>query len=177
MRSSALAAALVFLSAQAAEGQVASAQPSAPTLAQIGMYIYPAQDQTADQQKADEEACTRWAEEQTGLRLQAGSVDTQAAAKAAQDQAASATQGAAVGGAARGAVAGVAIGAIAGDAGKGAAIGAAAGAMAGHRARKQAVAQAGQQGAAQAQAQSDAALDTFRKAAGACLEGRGYTVK
>lgn len=164
-----------FASAQQATPQGAAPGP-APTLAQIGMYIYPAQGQTPEQQKADEDACTEWAESQTGLTLQAGNVDTQAAGQAAEQQAAQATQGAAVAGAARGAVAGVAIGAIAGDAGKGAAIGAVAGGIAGRRAKKHAEAAAGQQGAAQAQAQADANIDTFKKAAGACLQGRGYTV-
>ena len=37
--------------------------------------------------------------------------------------------------------------------------------------------QAAQQAAQRAQAQSQQALDTFEKAAGVCLEGRGYTVK
>ena len=148
-----------------------------PTLAQVGMFIYPAQGQPKDQQAADEAACTRWAESNTGLQLQAGAVDTQAAADAAQKKASEATQGAAVVGAAKGAAAGVAIGAIAGDAGKGAAIGAAAGAMGGRRAKRKAEKQAAQQGAQQAQAQGQQALDTFKKAAGACLEGRGYTVK
>jgi hypothetical protein len=51
-----------------------------------------------------------------------------------------------------------------------------AGAIGGRRARKRAEQQAAQQGAAQAQAQNQQALDTFKRAAGACLEGRGYTV-
>jgi hypothetical protein len=180
MRSPLLAAAVALALAAPALAQVATTQqaaPPAPTLSQIGMFIYPAQDQTPEQQQADEAACTEWAEAQTGLALQAGSVNLDSAAQAAQQQAAQATQGAAVGGAARGAVAGVAIGAIAGDAGKGAAIGAVAGAMGGHRARRAATAQAGQQGAAQAQAQNQQALETFKKAAGACLEARGYSVK
>ena len=50
--------------------------PPPPTLAQIGMVIYPAKDQTPEQQKADEAACTQWAEAQTGLKLQAGKVNT-----------------------------------------------------------------------------------------------------
>jgi hypothetical protein len=149
----------------------------APTLAQIGMVIYPAEGQSPEQQQADEAACMQWAEAQTGLKLQAGTVDTDSAAQAAQQQASEATQGAAVRGAARGALAGVAIGAIAGDAGTGAAIGAAAGAMGGRRARKHAEAQAAQQGAAQAEAQSQQAVETFKNAAAVCLEGRGYTVR
>ena len=179
MRRYILTVAIIFGAASyavAQQAQPTGRHPAPPTLAQIGMYIYPANDQSPEQQKADEDACMQWAESQTGLTLQSGSVDTQAAAQAAEQQAADATQGAAVAGAAKGAVAGVAIGAIAGDAGKGAAIGAVGGALAGRRAKKHAEAQAAQQGAAQAQAQSDQALETFKKAAGACLEGRGYTV-
>ena len=152
------------------------AQPPAPTLKQIGMIIYPAKAQTPDQQRADEAACTTWAETQTGLTLHAGSVNADSAAKASGEQVAQATEGAAVAGAARGAVAGVAIGAIAGDAGTGAAIGAVAGAIGGRRARRHATEQAEAAGAQQAQAQNQQALDTFKRAAGACLSGRGYTV-
>lgn len=180
MRTRFLITAVILGTAGYAVAQVAAApQQTAPppTLAQIGLMIYPAKDQTPEQQQADEDACTQWAEAQTGLKLQAGSVNTDSAARAAQQKTAEATQGAAVAGAARGALAGVAIGAIAGDAGTGAAVGAAAGAMAGRRAKKQAEAQAAQQGAAQAQAANQQAIDTFKKAAGVCLEGRGYTVR
>lgn len=179
MRTYKITTILAFGMSSLATAQVAvqGQSGSAVSLEQIGMFIYPAGGQSAEQQKADEAACTEWAEAQTGLQLQAGSVDTQAAAAAAQQQTAEATRGAAVGGAARGAVAGVAIGAIAGDAGTGAAIGAVAGAIGGRRARKHAEAQAAQAGAAQAQAQSDAALDEFKRAAGACLKGRGYSVQ
>ena len=175
----AVAAVLVLAVASQADAQVAAqgGTASTVTLAGIGMFIYPADGQTPEQQQADEAACTEWAESQTGLTLQAGSVDTQAAAAAAEQQAADATQGAAVAGAARGAVAGVAIGAIAGDAGKGAAIGAVAGGIAGRRAKKSVEAQSAQAGAAQAEAQNQDAIEAFKKAAGVCLQGRGYTVQ
>jgi hypothetical protein len=174
-----ITAVLVLGIASPASAQVAAqgGTSSTVTLAGIGMYVYPANNQTAEQQSADEAACTEWAEAQTGLTLQAGSVDTQAAAAAAEQQAADATQGAAVGGAARGALAGVAIGAIAGDAGKGAAIGATAGAIGGRRAKKSVEAQSAQAGAEQAVEQNQAAIDAFKKAASVCLEGRGYTVQ
>jgi hypothetical protein len=179
-----LATAAVLAVAAAAAAQVAKppaqptpAPPRPPTLAEAGMFIYPAQGQSPEQQLKDQEACTDWAEAQTGLQLQAGSVDTQAAAKAAENKVGKATEGAAVVGAAKGAAAGTAIGAIAGNTGKGAAIGATAGAMGGFSARRQVKAEAGAQGARQAQAQNQQALDTFKKAAGVCLEGRGYSVK
>lgn len=171
-------AALVVVAASPAGAQVAvRGGASTVTLAGIGMFIYPAEGQSTEQQRADEAACTYWAETQTGLSIQAGAVDTRAAAAAAGQQAARATTGAAVGGAARGALGGVAIGAIAGDAGTGAAIGAVAGAMGGRRARVQTTAQASQAGAAQADAQNREAIDSFRRAAAVCLSGRGYTVQ
>lgn len=151
--------------------------PQKLTLKQVGLLVYPGKGQTPEQQALDEQACTTWAEEQTGLQLTAGSVNTDSAAAVAQQRAADATAGAAVVGAAKGAVGGAVIGAIAGDAGTGAAIGATAGAMRGRRAKKQIEKQAAAQGANQAQAQNQAAVDYFKKAASVCLEGRGYSVK
>ncbi|HSM05700.1 MAG TPA: glycine zipper family protein [Longimicrobiales bacterium] len=158
--------------------QVASTTPPPPkpTLAELGMLIYPAQGQTPEQQADDAEACSIWAETETGIVLTTGTPDAAAAGEAAAAQAEQATRGAAVGGAARGAVAGVAIGAIAGNAGKGAAIGAAAGAMGGLSARRSAIRQAETAGAQQAQAGNQALVDQFKRAAQVCLQGRGYTV-
>ena len=168
---------LVLAAASQAHAQVATQGGSSTvSLSGIGLVIYPAQGNSPEQQQADEAACTDWAEAQTGLSIQAGSVDADAAAAAAESQAADATTGAAVGGAARGAVAGVAIGAIAGDAGTGAAIGAVAGGIRGRRAKKSVEAQAGYAGAEAAVEQNAAAIDQFKKADSECLEGRGSTV-
>jgi hypothetical protein len=52
-----------------------------------------------------------------------------------------------------------------------------AGAVRGRRAKKNAEAQAAQQGAQAAKAHGNAQLETFKKAMGSCLEGKGYTVK
>jgi hypothetical protein len=178
-----LITAAVLVAATAAAAQVAkpaappSPTPRPPTLSDVGMFIYPAQGQSPEQMAKDQDACMRWAEAQTGLQLQAGRVDTQAAGKAAEKEVGRATEGAAIVGAAKGAAAGTAIGAIAGNTGKGAAIGAVAGAMGGFSARRQAMQEAGNQGAQKAQAQNQQAVDTFKKAAGVCLEGRGYSVK
>ncbi len=157
--------------------QQAAPPPPAPTLKEIGMIIYPSKGQTKDQQALDEQECTKWAEDQTGLKLNAGKVNVDSAAQASQAKMSEAATGAAVAGAARGAAGGAIIGAIAGDAGEGAAIGAVAGAVGGRRAKKQAEAQAAQAGAAQAEAQNKQRIDTFKKAASVCLEGRGYSVK
>ncbi len=80
-------------------------------------------------------------------------------------------------GAAKCAAAGTAIGAIAGNTGRGAGIGADAGATGGFSARGQATQEAGSKGAQMAVARNQQAIDTFKKAAAVCLEGRGYTVK
>lgn len=82
----------------------------------------------------------------------------------------------AVGGAASGAAMGAAAGAIGGDAGKGAAIGAAAGAVGGaaKKANSKHQATAAQK---DANAANEAALQAYYDAFGACLAGRGYTLR
>ncbi len=156
----------------------APAMAAAPSPAQsLGLIVFPAQNQTKEQQLADEQACYAWANQQTGIDPAKVKANPDSAAAAAGAKMDSAATGAAVGGAARGAVGGAAIGAIAGDAGTGAAIGAAAGAVGGRRAKKRAVSQAEQQGAAQAEAQAAQLIDTFKKAMVACLEGKSYTVR
>jgi Glycine-zipper domain len=133
--------------------------------------IYPAKGQSAEQQQKDQGECAAWAKQSTG-------VDPMAVAQSATSQPAGAPppQGERARGAARGAVGGAAIGAIAGDTGKGAAAGAVAGTMAGG-ARQRRKADAAQQQTQAAQQQNQQALSTYNRAYGACLEGRGYTIK
>ncbi len=133
----------------------------------LGVVPYPSKGQSAKQQNQDEGECYAWAKKQTGI-------DPVATASAPTKQ-----EGPAVGGgerargAARGAAGGALIGAVAGDAGKGAAIGAVGGTMVGgHRARQNKAAK--EQQAEQAKAST---LQQFNKAFGACMEGRGYTIK
>jgi Glycine-zipper domain len=144
---------------------------------QVGLYVFPSAGQTKGVQLSEEQQCYDWAQQQTGIDPTTVTANTDSAAKASGDKAASATQGAAVGGAARGAAAGALIGAAAGDAGKGAAIGAATGAVAGRRAKRRAEGQAEQAGANQAVAVANDKIVQFKKAMTACLEGKGYTVK
>ena len=135
----------------------------------LGLFLFPSNGQSQQQQKVDEFECYKWAMEQTGidpLNLPKVEVEVQTG-----------PSGGAVKGAARGAAAGAAIGAIAGDAGEGAAIGAAAGGMRGVRSGKQAQAQQNQQAQADATAAEEEIKNTFRKAFSACIEGKGYTVK
>ena len=134
-----------------------------------GLVVFPANNQSHQQQKEDEFECYLWAMEQTGidpLNLPKVEAEVQTG-----------PTGGAVRGAARGAAAGAAIGAIAGDAGKGAAIGAAAGGMGGMRGGRMAQSQQNQQAQAQADAANEEVKNQFKKAFSACMEGKGYTVK
>ena len=88
-------------------------------------------------------------------------------------------------GAARGAAAGAVIGEVANDdASEGAAVGAAAGVVAGGRQARKNRREQEEKAAEATAANADAAkaagqqqIDTFKRGMGACLEGRGYTVK
>ena len=135
----------------------------------FGVYVYPAKGQNETQQANDESICYKSARSKTGV--DPANLPPATAAPAAVGQ------GGAVRGAAGGAAGGAAIGAIAGNAGKGAAIGSVAGAIVG-RGRQNAVNNAEQHYAqANAQAQRSQSLNNFRRAFGACLESKGYTVK
>jgi hypothetical protein len=165
--------------AQASASSAATAQQDSAIAAafkKLGVFVYPAKGQSAAKQKQDERECYAWAKDQTGFDpMTAAKANTDSAAKAAQQQTAEATKGTAVKGAAKGAAAGALIGAAAGDAGKGAAIGAAAGGVGGRAGKKNAEKQAGAQASNAATASANQQVDTFKKAAGTCLTGRGYT--
>jgi hypothetical protein len=158
--------------------QAAPAAPPPPKPATLNLFVYPGSGQDAAKQGQDENECYVWARGQTGIDPTAP--PTKAAAVEAP-------KGGAVKGAARGAARGAAVGAVSDerhigdegslDAGEGAAAGAAVGAARGRRAQKKAGKQAEAQAQQTAQAQDAGAKDTFKKAWGACLEGRGYSVK
>jgi len=143
---------------------------STVVLAQQGPIIYPAKGQGQDKMEQDKYQCYTWAKQQTGFDpMQAGSTQQAPSASAP-------VGGERVRGAARGAAVGAVAGGIAGDAGKGAGAGAAAGTMIGgmrqrDKQRQNAAAQQQQQSAL-SQQQSN-----YNRAFGACMEGRGYTVK
>jgi hypothetical protein len=141
---------------------------AAPVLAQETI-IYPAKGQNAKQQEKDQRECSTWAQEKTG-------VDPLAVAERTSEAPAEAPSGGRVRGAARGALAGAAVGAVAGDAGKGAAIGGAGGAVVGGT-RQRNRARNVQAEEERERARAREALATYRRAYGACLEGRGYTIK
>jgi uncharacterized protein YcfJ len=154
----------------------ASATSPNQVSASLGLYVFAAKDQTAQQQSHDESYCYGWAKTHSGIdptNIKPQAPDQQTAEKAAD----SATQGARVGGAARGAAGGAVIGAITGDAGGGAAVGAAVGAMAGGSARRQARRDAKAAANQQAQMSVEQQKASYNKAFSACMEGKGYTVK
>jgi hypothetical protein len=136
-------------------------------LVEAEMFVYPKKGQSKEQQQKDQYECHLWAVDQTG-------VDPM---KPAQPAPATAQSGGGevVHGAARGAALGAIGGAIGGDAGKGAAIGAGVGAGAGAMRRHgREVHQ--QQAQQQATQQQQGSLQTYQRALGVCMEGRGYQV-
>ena len=148
----------------------AQSQDETSIAKELGLFVFPSQEQDKEQQELDEYNCYKWAKEQTGInpmkvdQIEAEQVDTS-------------PDGSAVVGAAGGAAAGAAIGAIAGDAGKGAAIGAVVGGMAGRRGKVAGDAQQQQQNEQAAVATEKELMGNFNKAFAACMEGKGYTVK
>lgn len=130
--------------------------------------VYPSKGQSAQQQQKDEGECYAWAKSHTGI----GPAAVTAAPAPAPQTGPAVGGGERVQGAARGAVVGGIIDGGSG-AGKGAAVGVVAGgARARHNQQSQNV-----QAQQQDQGPKQAALGTFYRAQGACLEGRGYTVK
>jgi hypothetical protein len=193
----AMALSVFLLFASIASAQVAAGQtPTAPAWSpaqNIGMFAFPRNGQSTDQQLKDESECYGMAKQRTGIDAQVPPPQglSEEEKKAAQQQAAEnaqQAQGGRVRGAARGAAGGAAIGAIAGDAGKGAGAGAVAGTMKGGMAQRSANAQSKQQAAAQTAAaqkkqeeellrQHQQGLDTFQRAFAACMDARNYSVK
>jgi hypothetical protein len=139
-------------------------------VAQAGaqQYVYPAKGQSPEQQKSDEAACYSWAVQQSGF--DPAKPPAQQAPAAPPTTASGTTPGAGVRGAARGAVVGEVVGGNA-------SAGAAAGAVAARGQSRRQNAAAAQQGQQQQQAAVQQQQAAFGKARGACLEGRGYSVK
>jgi hypothetical protein len=136
----------------------------------VGMYVYPAKGQSSAQTQNDEEACYKWAVQQSGYDPLNPTTVQAAPVQSGPD-------GAAVKGSAGGALVGLAIGSISGHAGEGAAYGAIGGALMGRRRGNEAKQQQ-QQANNQAASQTNANMvDSFKKAYSVCLEGKGYTVQ
>ncbi len=160
----------------------AQTQPAASPAASLGLFVYPAKGQDTAQQSKDETECYGWSKTQSGFDPAAPAPAAPAAAAPAEKQG---PGGERVKGAVRGAAAGAVIGEVAdNDASKGAEVGAAAGVLAGGRQARKNRGEQEKQAAESAKASEEAAkaaqqqkVDTFKRGLGACLEGRGYTVK
>lgn len=149
-----------FLAMAAVILAVGMAQASDP-------YVYPSRGQSMEQTAQDKYSCYQWASKQTGFDPMAKPTAT----SAPPPQEGGILQGAA-GGAALGAIGGV----IAGDTGKGAAIGAALGGLLGGIQEHQSDMDRDQWAHNQA-VTHEQRRNEYNRAWGACLEGRGYTVK
>ena len=132
------------------------------------LMIYPNKGQSQKKQDQDQSECYNWAKNKSGF-------DPMAAPTATTPPPAG--DGAnPVRGAAGGALAGLAIGSIGGNAGKGAAIGAVSGGLIGGIRRRNQYAQQQQWANQQANNYANNRAN-YNRAFGACMEGRGYTVK
>jgi hypothetical protein len=140
---------------------------SFPALA-ADLMVYPAEGQPPEQQTADQQECKSWAINQSGVNP-----DTLGAAPVAVTEPAGAKP---LRGAAVGAAVGGLGGSLGGEFGKGAAAGAAVGILAGgiRQRRERKSADSMNQ---QLQQQQQQHLEKYTRAYGACLEGKGYTVK
>jgi len=148
----------------------AESRAQVPSSQQLGLFVYPAKNQPAEKQRAEETECYGWAKNQSGI-------DPTAPPPVAPPPEQKNADGSALKGAAAGAAVGTAVGAIVGETGEGAAVGAVTGALRGRRAKKQKDKQEQQAYQQQTAAQQAQVQETFKKAYGACLEGKGYTVK
>jgi len=146
-------------------------------------YFYPTQGQSPQQEESDKGQCYGWAVKQTGFDPANPRVVTPATPPSYSGQA-PAQQGGLFRGAAGGAALGAVGGAIGGNAGEGAAVGAGAGVLFGGLRRmrfeeqeqqmqmRQQQAYAAEQQNALAQGRAN-----YERAFGACMSGRGYSVR
>jgi len=159
-----------------------------PAAAGAQPYIYPNQGQTSQQQQFDKGQCYSWAVQQTGFDPTNPQVASGPPPAMPQQQPQGLFGGGLGGGLFRGAAGGAAMGAvggaIGGDAGKGAAIGAAVGELFGMMRRARAMEEEQQQQqqqqqmyAAQQQGAMSQGRSNYERAFGACMAGRGYTVR
>ena len=143
------------------------------------LVIYPAKGQSNEQTEKDKFECYSWAKGQSGFDPM---VTPQATTPPPSGQTKSVAGGAAIGGVG-GAALGAGIGAIAGGsrgAGKGAAIGGLSGGTIGavrSHSQNQQTEQAQRHWEQEQVAQYQQRRNNYNRAHGACLEGRGYTVR
>ncbi len=172
-------ASAVFLSGcvEAPPQRPARVYREVPPQANTDVFAYPQQNQTPEQQDRDRYDCHLWAVKETGFDPSAPGIPPHDRVRVVS---AGTPSGA---GTAIGAITGAILGAAVSrprDAGVGALVGAVAGGAIGN-ASDQAQAQANQQVVVTQDARQSAAMEqkasNYRRAIGACLDARGYTVK
>ncbi len=138
-----------------------------------GLFVYPSEGQTADQQGLDEFECYTWGKQTTGIDPLAPPGQQQAAQVQQQDPA-----GTAAAGALRGAATAYLIADVTDhDTSDAAAVGAVMGARRGRASAKARNQQAQQSAQQQQQQAAQEQTQMFKNAFSACMEGRKYTVK
>lgn len=138
----------------------------------VGLFVYPKNDQSAEQIEQDDYQCYAWAKDQTGFDpINAKAPQTAEAERPGAD-------GSAMRGALRGAARGAIIGEIADDdASGGAEVGAALGAMRGRSHSRRSSQQEAANQNAQNQAQHEQRIGDFKRAMSLCLDARGYAAQ
>jgi hypothetical protein len=144
-----------------------TSQPVKGMASTVGLYVYPKNHQSANQQLTDESQCYTDAKSQTGFDPNATAPAPAAKAEEQKGGDRSIAQGAA-----RGAVIS---GATGGDPAAGARRGAIFGGIKSKRKQKQETEQADKQADANKTQQQQ--LDNFKRSLSACLDSRGYSVK
>lgn len=134
----------------------------------FGVYVYPTQGQSANQQSTTEADCYSSAQNRTGFNPMEPPQSPAPAPTA---------RGGLFRGGAGGAAAGAAIGAIAGNAGEGASIGAVAGGLFGMRRQRMENEQSQQRAQANASAAYQSSMSSFRAAFSACMDAKGYVAQ
>jgi Glycine zipper len=154
--------------------------PPPPPPVQTNIYAYPSNGQTAEQQDRDRYDCYQWAIQQTGFDPSSPSIPPHERIQVVSGPPAVVPGS----GVAAGAVTGAVLGAIVSrprDAGAGALVGAVLGGVLGGAAESAQNQQAAQANTRVVERQQSVQLERkaadFRRAAGACLEARGYSVR
>jgi hypothetical protein len=173
-RGAAVAALLGLLSACVTEPPRVYRAPPPPPPPPQRVFVYPAHGQSPEQTERDRYECHLWAVQQTG-------VDPSRADASAYERVIVQPSTPPGANTAAGAIAGGIIGAIIGgprNAGAGLVLGAATGAVVGSvaDANVQVQARQTQQQINESAAEGRARADSYKRAIGACLQGRGYTV-
>jgi len=152
---------------------VATGSANAQSVAgSLGLVVYPSADQTAEQQRTDEQECHAWAGETTGVDPEhPEALETPATAEQVDSGAAAGA------GVARGLARGALMGNLADDDWEQwAAAGAVAGGVRGAKSAQRRNAQAQAHATAEQQAAAAEEVEYFKRAFKACIEGRNYTI-